>query len=370
MVSTRARSIIWARAAGRCQYPGCNKSLIGDLVSRNEDGNFGFIAHIVADSVKGPRGDAVRSPQLEDDPSNLMLMCSTHHKLIDVDEKDEYPEQRLLDMKAAHERRISIVTGLVEDQATLVIRYGAKIGNLESPVSFAKVRTAVLPDRYPIDGQSVGIEILGNPTVDGDDTYWKIEPEKLRNEFEMRVRPLIAERRVNHLSVFGLAPMPLLMELGRLLGDITPSDIYQLHREPTGWRWSENGPRIKFNLSPPANASNIVALKIGISASIDDARIHAALGNEVAIWSLSAESPGNDVMRYKEDLEEFRMVMRQTYAELLKSTGTGTMIHVFPAMPASTAIEVGRVRMPKVDRALRVYDALAGRDFIARLDIP
>jgi hypothetical protein len=82
------RTILWARAAGRCEYPGCNRSLIGDLVSGAEDKNFGFVAHIVADTPTGPRGDPIRSPQLSDDISNLMLLCYTHHKLIDVDERD------------------------------------------------------------------------------------------------------------------------------------------------------------------------------------------------------------------------------------------------------------------------------------------
>lgn len=369
MVSPKTRAIIWARAAGRCQYPGCNSALIGDLVSGNEDGNFGFIAHIVADSVKGPRGDVIRSPQLADDPDNLMLLCATHHKLIDVDEKELHPESRLLSMKAAHERRIEIVTGLTDDLSTLVVRYGAKIGSHESLVSFEKVRTAVLPNRYPAGGQSVGIEILGNPTVDGDDSYWAIESQKLQQDFEIQVRPQIAGRRATHLSVFAAAPMPLLIKLGTLLGDITPIDVYQLHREPAGWHWAENGPRATFKLDTPNNKAAVVALKIGISAPIDNARIHAVLGEDVEIWSLSVQSPGNDVMRYRADLSEFRAIMRRTYADILKATGPDTVIHVFPAMPISTAIEMGRVRMPKVDRPLQIYDALPGRGFVARLNV-
>src|SRR5579863_2646297 len=98
MVSTKARQVIWGKGAGRCYY--CNISLIGDLMSGNEDANFGFIAHIVGEKPTSPRGDTVLSPQLEDDVSNLMLMCHPHHKLIDVDDVGQYPTQRLLDMKA------------------------------------------------------------------------------------------------------------------------------------------------------------------------------------------------------------------------------------------------------------------------------
>ena len=62
-VPQKVQSALWAGAAGRCQYQGCNQDLIGDLISRNEDALFGFLAHIVADSATGPRGDPVRSPK-------------------------------------------------------------------------------------------------------------------------------------------------------------------------------------------------------------------------------------------------------------------------------------------------------------------
>src|SRR4051812_3911093 len=133
-LSPRSRQVLWARAAGRCQYAGCNTGLIGDLISGNEDRNFGFVAHIVADTPTGPRGDVVRSPLLSDRVENLMLLCYPHHKLIDVDEVKQHPEDRLLAMKAAHEGRIEIVSAIQEDRASHVLRYAANIGSHESPV--------------------------------------------------------------------------------------------------------------------------------------------------------------------------------------------------------------------------------------------
>lgn len=160
MVSPTTRAIIWARTAGHCQYPGCNDSLIGDLVSGTEDANFGLIAHIVASTPGGPRGDPVRSPALADDPANLMLLCYRHHKLIDVEGLAEHSEQRLIEMKAAHESRIQIVTAIVTEKSSHVLRYGASIGAHDSPISYRSVAPAMLPERYPAGGSSIGIEIL------------------------------------------------------------------------------------------------------------------------------------------------------------------------------------------------------------------
>jgi hypothetical protein len=175
-VSHKTRVILWAKAGGRCQYSGCNRSLIGDLISGNEDANFGFVAHIVAENSSGPRGDAVRSLDLADNIENLMLLCHVHHKLIDVDAVLEHPEQRLLDIKAAHEERIRILTEIDRDRASHVLRYGAKIGSNESLVSFEKVRLAMIPNRYPADGRSITIEILGSVLQDGEENFWVTEP--------------------------------------------------------------------------------------------------------------------------------------------------------------------------------------------------
>ena len=95
-IPQKLQSAIWARAGGRCQYRGCNIDLVGDLIAGRRDGLYGFIAHIVADSVEGPRGDPIRSPLLAKNLSNLMLMCGRHHKLIDVDAVADHPEELLL----------------------------------------------------------------------------------------------------------------------------------------------------------------------------------------------------------------------------------------------------------------------------------
>ncbi|SOC47417.1 hypothetical protein SAMN05892877_12941 [Rhizobium subbaraonis] len=49
-VDQKTQRALWARAAGRCQYRGCNCELVGELLSGKEDKMFGFVAHIVADS--------------------------------------------------------------------------------------------------------------------------------------------------------------------------------------------------------------------------------------------------------------------------------------------------------------------------------
>ena len=59
----------------------------------------------------------------------------------------------------------------------------------------------MLSERYPADGKSVGIEILGNAASDDEDVFWRTEPENVRRQFDTILRPRIASRaRPKNLS--------------------------------------------------------------------------------------------------------------------------------------------------------------------------
>jgi hypothetical protein len=173
----------------------------------------------------------------------------------------------------------------------------------------------------------------------------------------------VQARDVHHLSVFALAPQPLLIELGRLLGDIVPADVHQLHREPKGWRWAEDIEPITFGLRRAVHSAGKVALILALSATVNDDRVTGVLGSDVAIWSIEAASPHNDIMRRRKDLAEFRRLLRSMFNEIKARHGESTLIHVFPALPVSAAVEVGRVWMPKADLPLVIYDQNRARGF-------
>jgi hypothetical protein len=85
---------------------------------------------------------------------------------------------------------------------------------------------------------------------------------------------------------------------------------------------------------------------------------------------LTAENPHNDIMRRPEDLTEFKRQLRRLFDRIKAVHGEDAVINVFPALPNSAAVEVGRVLMPKADLPLTIYDQnrSVGR-FIATLDI-
>src|SRR3954468_21354170 len=93
---------IWVMAGGRCQYPGCNAALYNDPVTLAKM-NRSYLAHIIADEPGGPRGDPVLSAKLQNDESNIMLLCDTHHRLIDKVDVQGHTVELLQSFKKQHE---------------------------------------------------------------------------------------------------------------------------------------------------------------------------------------------------------------------------------------------------------------------------
>lgn len=354
---------LWGKAAGRCEYEGCNERLWLDSLTQFEF-NAAYIAHIVADSPKGPRGDVVLSEQLKSDINNLMILCDRHHRLVDLADVAGHPVDRLQGMKRRHEDRTDIVTDIREDLGSHVLLYGASVGthSTAAAVSIDAVRQALLPYRYPADRTPIEIGLQNSMVGDRDVSYWDLELRQLRSAFQQRVKERRARGDIAHLSVFALAPQPLLVALGVELGDIGAADIFQLRREPPGWRLEDDGKHMPLglSLSPPPKAGATPALVLSVSAEIAVARVNAVLGDDVSVWTLSVPVPNNDIVRCRAHLAEFRTTARQAFNAIKAAHGARQPLHVFPAMPVSLAVELGRVWMPKADLAMCIFDQMNG----------
>lgn len=127
---------LWARAAGRCQFAGCNRILYRSPVTL-EDVNISEQAHIYSFSKDGPRGHGPHKSNSKDlnNIENLMLVCHDCHKKIDADKKGEkYSAQMLQEWKSQHEQRIYIATGIDPEKKTNVVFYTANISEQASPI--------------------------------------------------------------------------------------------------------------------------------------------------------------------------------------------------------------------------------------------
>ena len=83
-ISDSVQKMLWGKAAGRCEFTGCNKPLWKSSVTQ-EQVNIAQKAHIYSFSSDGPRGnEGVPSEQINS-LSNLMLACHECHQKVDKD---------------------------------------------------------------------------------------------------------------------------------------------------------------------------------------------------------------------------------------------------------------------------------------------
>lgn len=344
---------LWAKAAGRCEYDGCNKLLYKDDLT-SEDINRGFVAHIIAASPDGPRGDEKLSAQLVDDIGNVMLMCHDHHRLIDHEQVAEHTVDRLRAMKKKHEDRVREVTEIAAAKISVPVVYGTNIGKETVSISRRDLAQAMLPDNYPTENV-VTISCQNSSLHDSQELFWQAEVAQLEQKYNESLKPLIGKEDIDCVSVFALAPQPLLVKLGTKLSDLHKVKVYQKHREPDTWKWQAVTKPNPMKIIRPEDTSKTPVLIFSLSANAISARVRKHFGVEASIWEVTAEKPDNDMLRSADQLAEFRALAREALADINASSQADS-IKVFMAMPAACAVELGRVWMPKADKKLVLFD--------------
>jgi SMODS-associated and fused to various effectors sensor domain len=356
-IPEKTKIILWGLAAGRCEYDGCNEKLYEDPLTRSKF-NQSYIAHIIADESGGPRGDVILSPKLSKEISNLMLLCDRHHRLIDKQDVAGHSVERLTNMKQKHEERIELLTTIKDEKRSNIVLYGSNIGKHDSSLNLNCAQEGLIPFRFPAEASCIELSLKNNAKEDHNADFWRTEVENLELLFDRKITQQRAERPIKHYSIFGLADQPLLIKLGTLFGDIYPADVYQLKKEPKStWAWLEDDlSSVKYEVNKPENKTDTVALKFSLSAKISDQRVKKVLGENCSIWELTVANPHNDFIRKKEHLSEYRTIVRSLLDEIKLFHGEDVKLHIFPAMPVSTSVELGRVWNPKSQLPLVLYD--------------
>jgi hypothetical protein len=361
--------ILVAKAGGRCEFRGCNEFLYEHALT-GETGNFAENAHIVAFREGGPRGRDDR-PAFIDSIDNLMLLCARDHKLID-DNPERYPREELQAQKREHEARIRRVTGLGPSMGTTVLALTAMIGTFKPVIGRSEMSDALLP-RYP--GDAFHILDLTSLGSEEPGALYEVACRRIVQQAEALQVPGGPLEATRHLSVFGLAPIPMLVMLGHAIGNKVATDFYQCHRDkPLRWNWYEGEKVARFEVREVQRGTEPtrVALVMPLSGPIATASMPSAIDQTYTTYEIGlvGRPPTTGFLRQREDLESFRETYRGLLARLRGEHDGLRELHVFPAVAAPVAVACGFDLLPKVDPTLVVYDNLMKNGgFISRLRV-
>ncbi len=94
--------LLWGRAASKCAFSDCRTKLTQDSNAASKSFTLGEQAHIVGEKDDSPRGKSPLLLKERNSYSNLILLCPTHHAIIDKNSED-YPVEKLHLIKDLHE---------------------------------------------------------------------------------------------------------------------------------------------------------------------------------------------------------------------------------------------------------------------------
>ena len=359
---------LWAKSAGRCQI--CGKKLY-------ENDKFGIEvnvsqkAHIFAFSLKGPRysEDAFDVHSID----NLMLLCYEDHHTID-NSPEQFPVDVLQRVKADFERKVESVIDTVRKKSS-VIYYASSISEFDSsPKTKSELNRALLDANLFSDGNYFPIE-NDNQHVIQDEQYFQTQMRALKKRMAI-ITASLEEAEV--VSVFGLAPQPLLMYLGYLLNDETDIRVFQKFRgKEFVWSWLEEQQVNAFQVDRLFDYDNTksaevseVNLIISVSAEIAIARINAVKSANIPTYVLRSAYQGLDAIRSEQDTNDFISTFRREAIEQIRQDfPQASIINLFPAMPASLPVRIGMNYLKNVDVEWRMYNHRGEDGFVCAVSI-
>ena len=346
---------LWVLSGGRCEFPGCNDYVWRDGLTFQED-NFSHMAHIVADSPDGPRGDNELSIEMAKDFDNLMLVCSKHSKLIDGRNKANYTIEDLQQYKKSHEDRIRRQTELQPDHKTTVLRFMANIGDRAVTISVNNAYHAILP-KFPADDRGITINFTNRPGR-GEKNFWESCSDDIESSISRELSEGNDRTCPNHISIFALGPIPLLMKLGQSIGNTISADLYQHHRDTENWIWkTEDQDLFEYNTREVLETnSKDVALVLSLSGKIHEEEVYKVFEYKPHLYEIYIEEPNTGFLNQKSRLKKFRETYRSLLSKIRNRHSGDVKIHIFPAIPAPIAVLCGRELLPKSDPSVIVYD--------------
>jgi hypothetical protein len=279
---------------------------------------------------------------------------------------DVFDADTLRGMKRRHEQRIVQLTAIADDDKTTVLRVIGAIRGASVSASPQTVAKALLADgRFP-DYALLGVDELEVDlrTVPGEDPadagYWAAGRATIVDRLQL-LRAKVNRETVRHISVFAFGRIPLLVALGSLLDDTIPTTVYAKRRgDDEGWGWPLSADTVDFKFATARTGTDpiSVAVVLSVSGSVDLNRLLDEVDDTVTIYEVRpvGVTPSPDVLATAAALDNFTRSWRDLLAHVEAAHPGLVQMKVFPAVPVTAGIAIGRAPMRDVHPRLQVYD--------------
>lgn len=366
------KETVWRDSFGRCMFTGCGEQLDYDDIS-GTSGNYAYLAHNVASSERGERGIKELSKKLSNDPSNVLLLCDKHHRLIDKVAASDYPASELSAMR----KEFSIVAnnlldGLKYQPIPVYAVLWPVNSQTASPPSSLQVANSLSRIKSRMHQQ---INVLSNNEdllVESPDILWSLMPKVIQNTAD-KINQQIKDFGFN-AALFGFGPTSALIGLGAKLGNKNAVTPMLRFRESGSWSWPKVHPVGDFyEVEGIDTLENGIEFAINIALTAEPASLVEASQivcektcAQVITIRAKKEFMGNGAISHPEDGRSFTAFLQSMFHRLKSEYGAQT-IHLFPCASNAASVFIGQaydVHHPKVI----VYD-FDNTDMVPRISL-
>jgi hypothetical protein len=310
-----------------------------------------------------PRGLANGTLDTEGE-ENLLLLCHDCHRIIDHPEHiDLFPPEKLREIKEVFERRIEMVTEHGGLTRTAALRIGSMIRGSLAMASQREVAETLLAVNYLglVETQRSGDFTCRINGAVGGRGFWDSAQQSIEDTIGL-VRQAVTSGDVEHISVFGIAPIPLLVFLGWHLDDKIPTRIFQKHRDQfVGWSWADQGDPVAFEVSSsgPQTGVHDVVFTCAVTSEVNLDRLPAeiALAPRIEIRPAGVV-PDPTLISHEQSLINYAAQWRTAMATAESLYPGAKRWHLVMSAPVSVAIETGRAVMRDAHPAISVYELI------------
>lgn len=238
------KQTVWSQSHGRCMFTGCGEKLRYDSVS-GYSGNFAYLAHNIASSEQGERGVHVLSGKLSNEPSNILLLCDKHHRLIDKVAACDFSATKLSIIREKHCREAEILLdGLSYEPIPVYSVLWPVNKNFISQPENREVANCLSAMKFRMSGSLNRINDNEQIAIDCPELFYRAMPSLIYNAAEK----IIQQTRSHDYkaAIFAFGPMYALVALGACIGNKGKYIPMLRYRDGSCWMWPKNEPVIDF----------------------------------------------------------------------------------------------------------------------------
>ncbi len=160
-ISKSQIKILWGKSGSRCAI--CKENIIKSIQDR-EEYHVGEMAHIEGEKPGSARFNPNMTDEQRANYKNLILLCPTHHSIIDKNES-EYTVEKLKQVKREHEKWVedslkSHIPGITFAELEMVIKY-----LIVAPLPIKEKLRFIIPPGEKIEKNKLSTEVRNLITI-------------------------------------------------------------------------------------------------------------------------------------------------------------------------------------------------------------